>query len=94
MFFYQRDDIIVDLVPINPTSNPPKTLGKLQAIPWPTGFLELYLVQHQGQNIQTLSPQMQLQMKQIIAEFFQTEMRPKDLTDVEALEGILKKTRI
>ncbi|MGI8748552.1 MAG: hypothetical protein ACR2J4_09435 [Deinococcus sp.] len=60
--------------------------GDLREIVWPAGLLEPYVVLHGGLPIVTLTPEMHLRMKAVVASPFGVEPRPKDLMDTAALD--------
>jgi|GEM_PF-787417 len=91
--FYRRDDLIVDLVPIDPDVTPPRTLGKLATVPWPEGLLTPLVVTVGGEEITTLTPDMHRRMKDIVAAFFGVQPREKDLLDIRHLDAVLSSER-
>ena len=85
--FLERGGLILDLVPIDDTQNPPRTHGELERIVWPDEFLTPY---HGQWGVITLRPEMHLKMKSLIREFYGLEqMRNKDLLDLDALNTFL-----
>ena len=86
---YKRADVVVDLVPVHPT-DPPRTVGTLSRIAWPAGFLAPHHAVYQGESFVTLTPEMQGQMKTVVADFYGVTLRDKDRLDVQALEAFLK----
>jgi len=85
--FLERGDLILDLVPINDLRSPPHTQGELERIVWPGDFLIPYPTQA---GIITLRPEMHLEMKTLIREFYGLEqVRAKDLLDQNALCSVL-----
>lgn len=82
--FYQRGELLVDLVPIDDTCKPPRTVGELSNIQWPTEFLTPYLVD----GVQTLTPPMHIEMKRVVADFYGVELREKDRVDLSALRSL------
>jgi hypothetical protein len=85
--FFERNGLIIDLVPINDSQNPPHTQGELEHIVWPSDFLVPYATQSETL---TLRPGMHWVMKEIIREFYGLEqVRDKDLLDLDALRPIL-----
>ena len=91
--FFQRDGIVVDLVPIVDSSDPPLTTGDLEGIAWSKGFLIPQEVVCSGKTFMTLTPEMHLEMKRTVAEFFRDELREKDRFDSEALRSYLKSVK-
>ncbi|MFC5597503.1 nucleotidyltransferase domain-containing protein [Deinococcus cellulosilyticus] len=85
--FYRREHLIVDVVPIDSRACPPRTFGELAPIQWPEVFLETHVVQVQGMALPTLTAEMHLAMKILIADFYQIPMREKDLVDCEQLRS-------
>ena len=83
--FYEQADVVVDLVPIE-TTDPPRTVGTLRHVVWPAGLLTPYHAVYQGESFVTLTPEMQGQMKTVVADFYGVELRDKDRLDVRALE--------
>lgn len=79
--FYRRGDLLVDLVPIDDAQDPPRTTGELAALAWPAGFLTPYFVD----GVRTLTPEMHVEMKRVVAEFYGVELREKDRVDLAAL---------
>lgn len=85
--FLKRGGLILDLVPIDDLRNPPHTQGELEHIVWPGDFLIPFMAQ--AETI-TLRPQMHLEMKTLIREFYALEqVRAKDLLDQSALRSFL-----
>lgn len=82
--FYRRDDVLLDLVPIDDTGEPPCTLGELTALRWPPGFLSPHFVQ----GVRTLTPAMHIEMKRVVADFYGVALREKDRLDLSALNNL------
>jgi hypothetical protein len=81
--FYRRGELIVDVVPIDDSTDPPRTLGPLASCGWPAGFLETLTVDRPGGQVDTLRPQMHAAMKAIVRDYYGlAEMRPEDLIDL------------
>ncbi|HWG84780.1 MAG TPA: hypothetical protein VNT60_04790 [Deinococcales bacterium] len=87
--FFRREGLVIDLVPIDDSTDPPRTVGALAGLAWPAGLLEPHALEHEGVEIITLTPAMHLAMKDVVAAFFAIEPRPKDLLDREHLESHL-----
>jgi len=85
--FLVRGGLVLDLVPIDDSQNPPHTRGELEHIVWPDNFL----IPHPTQRgTITLRPEMHLEMKTLIREFYGLEqVRAKDLLDQSALRSVL-----
>ena len=83
--FYERGESVVDIVPIDNVSNPPLTIGDLKNIAWPGRLLKPYEVTYNGEVFVTLMPEMHLEMKRIVAGFYGSKFREKDLSDCEVL---------
>lgn len=83
--FFGRDGLLVDLVPIDDASSPPRTLGKLTGLSWPADFLTPCHAEFDGLSIPTLTPAMHRAMKEIVAAFYGVKMRDKDRVDLSAL---------
>lgn len=79
--FYRREDVLLDLVPIDDAHDPPRTQGELAGLRWPPGFLTPHFVQ----GVQTLTPAMHAEMKRVVADFYGAELREKDRLDLAAL---------
>ena len=87
--FYRRGSLVVDLVPMDVTTDPPRSVGKLAGIAWPAGLFDPHVVTGETGPVRTLSPTMHLRMKAVVGEFFGVTLREKDLVDIGALEGLL-----
>ncbi|MPY67425.1 nucleotidyltransferase family protein [Deinococcus sp. SDU3-2] len=83
--FYRRDDLLVDLVPIRDDVDPPRTVGELAPIVWPTEFLAPHAVEWAGVRVLTLTPAGHRAMKGVVAAFYGVELREKDRADLAAL---------
>jgi hypothetical protein len=90
--FSRRGDVLVDLVPIRDDVEPPRTLGALEGIVWPTGFSKSLLVEKDGVSVQTLTPAMHGAMKEVVSAFYGSELRPKDRADLAALATLCPMT--
>ena len=85
--FLERGGLVLDLVPIDDSQNSPHSQGELERIVWPGDFLIPFTAQA---GIITLRPQMHLEMKTLIREFYGLEqVRAKDLLDQSALRSVL-----
>ncbi|MCL4300946.1 MAG: hypothetical protein KJ077_34755 [Anaerolineae bacterium] len=84
--FFDRGQVVVDVVPIDDSTDPPRTLGPLAACEWPAGFLDTLTVEGSNGRVDTLRPQMHAAMKGIVRAYYGlAEMRPEDLIDLEYL---------
>ena len=88
--FYERGESVIDIVSIDDRSVSPLTTGDLENIAWPKGLLKPQEVILDGETFVTLMPEMHLEMKRIVASFFGSEFREKDLLDCEVLERWLE----
>lgn len=88
--FYEREGLLVDLVPIRDDRDPPCTLGQLHALVLPSGFLAPHVVDHPEGQVVTSRPEMHLRMKALVADFFGVAPRSKDRTDMDALAALLR----
>ena len=87
--FYERGESVVDIVSINNVSDPPLTTGDLENIAWPKGLLKPQVI-FDGETFLTLTPEMHLEMKRIVARFYGGEFREKDLLDCKVLRRWLE----
>ena len=88
--FYERGESVVDIVSIDNVSDPPLTTGDLRNVAWPKGLLKPQEVIFDGETFVTLTPEMHLEMKRIVAGFYGGEFREKDLLDCEVLRRWLE----
>lgn len=85
--FYRRGTLLLDLVPLDDSEDPPRAIGKLAALAFPQGLLAPCLVPHESGPISTLTPAMHLAMKSSVSAFYGISPREKDLLDMEHLEA-------
>ena len=86
--FFRRDDVIVDLVPIDDPCSPPLTTGDLEMVAWHEKLFVPQEVPYKEVPCVTLTAEMHLEMKRTVAEFFGVTPREKDLLDIEVLERL------
>lgn len=89
--FYRRGDLLVDLVPIDDSTDPPRGTGELSTVEFPAGFLTPVAVETSRGRVVTLRPEMHVLLKTLVRDFYGlTEMREKDLVDLEHLSTLTR----
>ncbi|WP_293913618.1 hypothetical protein [Deinococcus sp.] len=83
--FYRHGELLLNLTPIDDAVSPPRTLGSLAAIVWPSDLLAGQAVVWDGIPMQSLTPAALIAMKRCVSEFYNVPLREKDEWDIAAL---------
>jgi hypothetical protein len=87
--YYNRETEEVCVVPIDSSLDPPATVGGFKGMKFPERFLDTLCLQIDSHKIPTLQPRMHVSMKQIVSQFFGSEvLRDKDIIDIQHLADL------
>lgn len=95
--FVQHGDTLVDITKVHVEPNGlVHTFGLYATVPWPSGMLDPYIVNIEGDRYVTLHPAQHIAMKHAVAAWYADgQLREEDLRDIHHLEaqGLLAPAR-